>query len=1113
MKSQIMHITAVIVLITIAFTNLIPFNVYGDDENVVFDGTQSSWAENEIQEAYKLSLTYADVMSNFRKNITREEFCTLVIKLYEKLTAKTASPGTDPFKDTNNKEILKAFELGIVKGTSSDTFSPNYNITRQEMCVMIFRALSVSFSSLNMETETAFPFKDEPEIASWAKATMKFAYKHEIMKGVSADRIDPLSNTTREQGIVLLLRTYKKFSGSTATGTIKITKGPKPINNDKQKFAFTVNSNNIFFPKFDQRIELFVSDKAGKPLTLPKKTSAVIYEKLFPMYASLNKLDIIVKPDLPPLPDINDNIVKPNLPDLGTLKFQPPINERPTSPFYTKSDYAAFIDKSGDKVRWFAFNLKNATGASKVVWQVSKTQFTGFKDNWKTQPGILLSGEVSASNKEFLIDFSKLSIFKLQPVQINSINRAEIINLQKTYYVRAVPVDSSGNPIGDPGQGIAVIYGNKIPSLEKNNKESFELWTPMSCLGSYTAENSDRPRHDPIANGNIVGVDPKSTTTRLFYFHDIDEKTTKIIIQVYSEGFKSDQNYLDRTSIVYEKEYVLPVPKDGIPSAAYSQYNPSVVVPFADFGKKASEMVEEEYINYFVRGIAIRESEQPGKEEAVYSDVVNIQYGFGKPVQLIYPPPKYDKYEKINISFPIVRIKGYKSVQWADPEYLSHYYVYRKPEPMEIMSNWLNVNSGETLRSYYEAMMNPFSSKKMTDAEYRAVIDRVLPVGAKIYIPEPEEKDKEWYEELFDGVVGFFKDIVKTVAKIYSKIQQTYEKIKSNLVTFVANLCPIESLRGYFKQALEALINGGMIALGLPPTLPNFEKLAEENIAYFAQLALTEAGVPPNEITDELTEKVSQEMLKQFAEGDKTSDENPVGAPFLKLDPDYLYSPAYVELEMENNTDYPTVPGTFDLNVHFKLDENGIYASSYDPVGLSLTNDTNQYGYDPYGSGMMSAVDYRNHFVYGLNGYTVNYLNGDEAVYEVFKPVINQTVPVIPPHTKQTMKVYLDRGGYASASRYPTAEGHRYEDFYNMYFENGNKDYTWFELAHYYPTAEEYLRQEAESKNMILILDSKTDYSYYNGYDFYTYYDGKELHYFDATGFTEQMQMPVNVDW
>lgn len=134
MKSQIKHFTAVILLVSMLLTTFTPLNAFGENvAQLKFDGTQSSWAEPEIKEAYDLLLTYAAVMNNYNRYITREEICTLVIKLYENLTGKTPTYTGNPFKDTSNTEILKAYSLGIVKGTSSDTFAPLNNIS-QEMC-------------------------------------------------------------------------------------------------------------------------------------------------------------------------------------------------------------------------------------------------------------------------------------------------------------------------------------------------------------------------------------------------------------------------------------------------------------------------------------------------------------------------------------------------------------------------------------------------------------------------------------------------------------------------------------------------------------------------------------------------------------------------------------------------------------------------------------------------------------------------------------------------------------------------------------------------------------------------------------------------------------------
>nr|WP_300094031.1 S-layer homology domain-containing protein [Sedimentibacter sp.] len=669
MKSRIKHITAVIVLISMFMNVAVPFQVFGDIDSVQFDGTQSTWAEPEIKEAYGLSLTYSDVMSSFKKNITREEFCTLVIKLYEKLTGTVPTAADDIFKDTDNKEILKAYKLGIVKGTAADLFSPSANITRQEICVMIYRALTVCVLNLDKDTSGNFPFKDASKIAAWATDAMKFAYKNEIMKGVSQDTIDPLSNTTREQAIVLLLRTYKKYSADAASqeagikGTVTVEQGPAPIKDFQKKYEFTMISNNIFFPKFDVRTELFVSTKAGKPSTLPVFSSEQKDIKYSEIYAALSNPVIVPNiPQIPEIPDLDTPVINPPKIEIPVIYYQPPIKERAKGPVYTKSDFGSFVDKNADNVRWFSYKLNNAPGAAKVLWQVSAVQFSGFKNDFKTHPGIVMTGEAAVSAKEFSVDFAKVNLEALKLV------RNPIPQTQKTFYVRAVAVDASGNPIGDPGRGIAVLYGEKVISKIQNTQAAFELWTPKSCLGSSQAETVDEPVHDPWSNGNNVSVDPTSTTTRLFQLSNLDDDASRVIVQVYDEDFYDEQTYLDKNNLVYEKEYQK--------SELYSgSYTPSVLVPFKEFGKDPAQMAAEQYIEYNVRVIAIAEDEQPGREKTIYSDVVKVQYGFGKPVTIIappVPPSKYDKTVVIDYSIPSVRITGYKSIEWADPEYLSH---------------------------------------------------------------------------------------------------------------------------------------------------------------------------------------------------------------------------------------------------------------------------------------------------------------------------------------------------------------------------------------------------------------------------------------------------------
>lgn len=64
----------------------------------------------------------------------REQFCEVAVKLYEKFVkTQVDSVGNNPFHDTENKEVIKAYHLGIVKGTAKDKFSPNDLITREQL--------------------------------------------------------------------------------------------------------------------------------------------------------------------------------------------------------------------------------------------------------------------------------------------------------------------------------------------------------------------------------------------------------------------------------------------------------------------------------------------------------------------------------------------------------------------------------------------------------------------------------------------------------------------------------------------------------------------------------------------------------------------------------------------------------------------------------------------------------------------------------------------------------------------------------------------------------------------------------------------------------------------
>lgn len=189
-----------------------------------FDGTQSSWAEGELRQAYGYGLTFPGVMNNYKRDITREEFSALAVKLFEGITGNKAMIGNNPFNDTKDTEVLKAYRLQIINGKSPTSFYPYEKITRQEIAVMITRTLNASGISTKI-TDSSFPFADRGQISSWADDSMQFVYSNGIMKGIDSSSIGPILNTSREQAIVLMKRTYEKYKETTT----RIQPQPLPI--------------------------------------------------------------------------------------------------------------------------------------------------------------------------------------------------------------------------------------------------------------------------------------------------------------------------------------------------------------------------------------------------------------------------------------------------------------------------------------------------------------------------------------------------------------------------------------------------------------------------------------------------------------------------------------------------------------------------------------------------------------------------------------------------------------------------------------------------------------------------------------------------------------------
>jgi len=184
----------------------------------------SSWAKAEIDEAIAAELLPVDLQSEYRSNITREEFSAVAVSLFEALSGqKTAVHGENPFTDTENVQVRIANELGIVKGVSPDKFAPNNEITRQEISVMLYRTLKAAKPKYDYTGPENHDFADNAKISSWAKNAVCYLYGIEVINGAGDNRFNPLDNTTREEAYILAGRMHENVLA--AKGSLVVTRG------------------------------------------------------------------------------------------------------------------------------------------------------------------------------------------------------------------------------------------------------------------------------------------------------------------------------------------------------------------------------------------------------------------------------------------------------------------------------------------------------------------------------------------------------------------------------------------------------------------------------------------------------------------------------------------------------------------------------------------------------------------------------------------------------------------------------------------------------------------------------------------------------------------------
>lgn len=140
-------------------------------------------------------------------NVTREQFAKIVVGAF----TPDAEEQDIEFSDVASgawyeSYIKKAYSEGIIKGMGDGNFGVGINVTRQDMCVMIYNAAKAA----GMEFSTdAKEFADDDKIADYAKEAVYALKNAGAVSGMTATEFAPLGGATRAQAAKIIYSLVK----------------------------------------------------------------------------------------------------------------------------------------------------------------------------------------------------------------------------------------------------------------------------------------------------------------------------------------------------------------------------------------------------------------------------------------------------------------------------------------------------------------------------------------------------------------------------------------------------------------------------------------------------------------------------------------------------------------------------------------------------------------------------------------------------------------------------------------------------------------------------------------------------------------------------------------
>jgi hypothetical protein len=176
------------------------------------DTAKHKWAEKQISVLASKNIISGTSETTYspQKNITRADFLKLLVNTLGLEADINGNFDDIAANDHYYNEVAIAKALGITSGLGNNKFEPSAQISRQDMMVMVEKALQiVGKPGVEGNNEDLQRFNDADKIASYARKSVASLINEGIITG-DGSKINPTSKTTRAEAAVILYKLYNR---------------------------------------------------------------------------------------------------------------------------------------------------------------------------------------------------------------------------------------------------------------------------------------------------------------------------------------------------------------------------------------------------------------------------------------------------------------------------------------------------------------------------------------------------------------------------------------------------------------------------------------------------------------------------------------------------------------------------------------------------------------------------------------------------------------------------------------------------------------------------------------------------------------------------------------